>query len=92
MTAHKRLVAQLQALVKDLPELVHVLMRRERHVGEIDGDNALVKAAVVLGLTRLPVAGIRHVVIAVARAIGSQEAAAAHAGVAVAVALGLAQR
>ena len=83
-------VAQLQALVEDLPELVHVAVGGERHVDEVDGHDALVEAAVVLGLARLVVAGVGHVVKAVARAVRREEGAAAHAGVAVAVALGLA--
>ena len=83
-------VAQLKALVKDLPELIHVAARGQRHVGQVDRHNALVEPAVILGLARLVVLGAGHVVPAVARTVGRQEAAAAHAGVHVAVTLGLA--
>ena len=83
-------VAQLEALLEDLPELVHVAAGGQRHVGQVDGDDALVEAAVVLGLARVIVLGLGDIVKAVARAVGRQEAAAAHAGVAVAVASRLA--
>ncbi len=68
-------VAQLQPLVKELPEFLDVPAGAQGHVGEIDGDHALVEPPVVLGFPGLRV----HV--------GRQEAAAAHAGVAVALAV-----
>ena len=68
-------VAQIQTLVKDLPELFKVAAGAQGNVHQIDGDHALIEAAIVLGLAGLGV----H--------IGSQEAAAAHAGVAVALAV-----
>jgi hypothetical protein len=67
-------VAQLEPLVEDLPELVEIAAGGQRHVHQVDRDDALVEAAVVLGL-------------AVFVHIRRQEAAAAHAGVAVAVAV-----
>jgi hypothetical protein len=74
--AHERAVAELEALVEYLPELVHVAAGGQGHVHQVEGDDALIEAAVVLGLAvRL---GID---------IGRQEGAAAHAGVAVAVAV-----
>ena len=68
-------VAQGQTLVEDFPELLKVALGGECHIHQIDGDNALIESAVVLGLAGLGV----H--------IGGQEAAAAHAGVAVAFAV-----
>ena len=68
-------VAESQALVKDLPELLEVAAGGKGYIHQIDGDNTLVEAAVVFGLAGLGV----H--------IGGQEAAAAHAGVAVALAV-----
>ena len=68
-------VAQIQTLVKDLPELFKVAAGAQGNVHQIDGDHALIEAAVVLGLAGLGVY------------IGGQEAAAAHAGVAVALAI-----
>ena len=53
MTAQQGAMAQLKTLVEDLPELVHVLMRAQRNIGQVDGHNALVKATVVLGLVRV---------------------------------------
>ena len=90
VTAAQGAVAELEALVEDLPELVHVAIGGEGNVRQVDGHDALVEAAVVLGLARLVVLGLGHVVIAVARAVRREERAAAHAGVHVAVALGLA--
>ena len=68
-------VAQSQTLVEDLPELLKVALGGECHIHQIDGDNALIEPTVVFGLAGLGV----H--------IGGQEAAAAHAGVAVAFAV-----
>ena len=92
MTAQQSTVAQLKALVEDLPELVHVLMRAQRDIGQVDGHNTLVKAAIVLRFGRVIVQRVGDIVKAVARAVGRQEAAATHAGVAIAVAGGLALR
>ena len=74
VAAHQGLVAQLEALVKNLPELIKIAAAGQGHVHQIDGDNTLVKAAIVLRL-------------AVLVDIGGQEAAAAHAGEAVALAV-----
>ena len=68
-------VAQRQTLVKDLPELFKVAAGAQGNVHQIDGDHTLIETAVVFGLAGLGV----H--------IGGQEAAAAHAGVAVALAV-----
>ena len=67
-------------------------MRAQRDIRQVDGHDALVKATIVLGLVRVVVQRVGNVVKAVARAVGRQEAAAAHAGIAVAVAGGLALR
>lgn len=90
VAAHEGFMAQVQALVEDLPELVEVAAGGQSHVHQVDGDHALVEAAVILGLAGLIVLGVGHVVPAVAGAVGGEEAAAAHAGVHVAVAFGLA--
>ena len=92
MTAQQGAVAQLKALVEDLPELVHVLVRAQGDIGQVDGHNALVKATVVLGLVWVIVQRVGHVVKSVTGAVGRQEAATTHAGIAVAVARGLALR
>ncbi|CAN4027241.1 hypothetical protein NOIMNB_NOIMNB_17880, partial [Dysosmobacter welbionis] len=56
--AHQGTVAQLQAFVKDLPELVQVAAGGQGHIGQIDGHHALIEAAVVLVLARLIIAGV----------------------------------
>ena len=90
MAAHESLTAQLETLVENLPELRLVAMGRKRHIRQADGDNALVEAPIVFRLARFVVARVRHVVVAVAGTVGREEAAAPHARVAIAVALGLA--
>ena len=50
VTAHQRLVAQLQTLVKDLPELVDIAAGGKCNVRQVDCDNALIEAAVILRL------------------------------------------
>ncbi len=83
-------MAKLEAFVEDLPELIHVAVRGQSDVGQVDGYHALVEATVVLRLARLVVAGVGHVVIAVAGTVGGKERTATHAGVHIAVALGFA--
>ncbi len=92
MTAQQGTVAQLKALIEDLPELVHVLMRAQCDIRQVDGHDALVKATIVLGLVRIIVQRVGHVVKSVTGTVRRQEAAAAHAGIAVAVARGLTLR
>ena len=75
VAAEQCAVAQLEALLKNFPELFAVCAGAEGNVNKVDGDNALIEAAVVLGLSGLGV----H--------IGGEEAAAAHAGVAVTLAV-----
>ena len=62
MTAQQGAVAQLKALVEDLPELVHILVRAQRDIGQVDGHDALVKATIVLGLVRVVVQRVGNVV------------------------------
>ena len=76
MAAHQGLVAQLQTLVKQLPELIKIAAAGQSHIHQVDGDNALIEAAVILGLTVLV-------------DVWRQEAAATHAGEAVALAVGI---
>ena len=85
MAAAEGAVAELAALVEEAPELLHVAVRGKRDVDEVDRDDALVEAAVVLRLAGLVVLGARDVAVAVARAVRREERAAAHARVRVAV-------
>ena len=74
VTALKRAVAKLHAFVEDFPELIYVFVRGQTDIDEVDGDHALIESAVVLGL-------------AVFVDVGGEERAAAHAGVAVTLAV-----
>ena len=88
VTAAQRAVAQLQPLVKDLPELVDVAAGGQSHVRQVDGDHALIEAAIVLVLAGLIVSGVGNIAHSgVGEAVGGQEGAAAHAGVYVALQL-----
>ena len=88
MTAAQRAVAELKALFKDRPELFNVAAGGECHVGQVDRDDALIEAAVILVLAGNIVAGIRDVADArVGEAVRRQEAAAAHAGIHIALEL-----
>ncbi len=71
----KGTMAEGQPLVEDLPELLKVATGGQGHIHQVDGDDALIEAAVILGLAGLRV----H--------IRGQEAAAAHAGIAMALAI-----
>ena len=92
VTAHQCAVAQVQPLVENFPELVHFLAGGQRHIDKVQRHDALVEAAVILRLARLIVPGVGHIVPAVAGGIRRQKAAAAHAGVDIAVARRLALR
>ena len=82
VTAAQRAVAELKTLFKDRPELVDVAAGGERHVGKVDGDDALIEAAVVLVLAGDVIARVRDIADArVGETVGRQEAAAAHARV-----------
>ena len=74
VAAHECTVAKVEALIKDLPELVTVSTGGKSQIHKVQCDNALIKATIVLGLIVLI-------------DIGGQEAAAAHAGIAVALAV-----
>ena len=81
-------VAELQPLVKDPPELPQVPAGGKCHIRQVDGDDALVEAAVVFVLPGLIIPGVRNVADArVREAVRGQEGAAAHAGVDVALEL-----
>ena len=67
-------MAQFQTFFKDFPEFVDIAARRECHIHQIDGDNTLIEPSVVFWFS-------------VFIDIRSQEAAATHAGVAIAVAV-----
>ena len=68
-------VAEFQTVFQDFPEAVHVAVGGAGHVHQVDGDYALVETAVVFMLA----------VGSKAFGVGGEEAAAAHAGVYVAV-------
>ena len=75
MAAAEGAVAELEAVFQDLPEAVHVTAGGAGDVDEIDGDDTLIEAAVVLVL----------VILAKAFGIRGEEAAAAHAWVDIAI-------
>ena len=83
VTAAQGAMAQLEALLEDVPELLLVAAAGQRDIDQVDGHDALVEATVELGLRRIVVAGIGHVVIAIARTVRREEAATTHARVAV---------
>ena len=86
VAAAQRPVAQLQPLVEDLPELLHVAAGGQGHVRQVDGDHALIEPAVVLVLAGLIVPGVGDVADpGVGEAVGGQEGAAAHTGIHVAL-------
>ena len=88
MTAQQSTVAQLQAFIKDLPEFLNIPPGGQSHIRQVDGDNALIEAAIVLVLAGLVVAGVGNVADAgVCEAIRRQEAAAAHAHINIALEL-----
>ena len=92
VTAAERLVAKLAALVENAPEPVDIAVGRESDVDEVDRDDALIEASVELRLSGLVVKGVRDVPVTAFGAVGRKERAAAHAGVAVALADALAGR
>ena len=85
-------VAQFQALIKNFPEFIRLTAGGQGHIRQVDGNNTLIEAAIVLRLARHIVLGVGHVVPASAGTVGGQKAAAAHAGKYIAVALGLTLR
>ena len=88
MPAAQGTVAQLQPLVKDLPEPVQIAAGGEGYVRQVDGDHALIEAAVVLVLARLVVSGVGDIADpGVGKPVRRKEGAAAHAGVYIALEL-----
>ena len=88
MAAAQRTVTQLEPVFKNIPEFFDVAAGGQRDIGQIDGHDALIEAAVILVLARLVVAGVGDVAHArVGEAVGREEAAAAHAGIHVALEL-----
>lgn len=75
MAAAEGAMAELEAVFQDLPEAVHVTAGGAGDVDEIDGDDALIEAAVVLVLA----------ILAKTFGIRCEEAAAAHAWVDIAI-------
>ena len=71
MTAAQRAVAELQALLKNLPEAVHITFRRAGYIHQVDGDNTLIETSVELVASVCVSLGILH----------SQERTAAHTGI-----------
>ena len=75
VAAAESAVAKLEAVFQDLPEAVHVAAGGAGDVDEIDGDDTLIEAAVVLVL----------MILAKAFGIRGEEAAAAHARIDIAI-------
>ena len=67
VAAHEGLIAQVQALLQQGPELVHVPPGQDADLGQVQGDHALVEAALEL-------------IVAILILPGGQEGAAAHGG------------
>ena len=65
MSAHQSPMTKFQTFVKDLPELIYILMRRTSYIYKIYGYNALIKSSVIFRL-------------AIFIKIWSQEASATH--------------
>ena len=92
MTDAECTVAELQALIEDTPEGLHVAMCRAGDIHEVDRDDALVETAIILMLALREIAGIRLIII-VAEAlrlllvIRCQEGTTAHARVNIALIL-----
>ncbi len=62
MAAAERSVAEFEAVFQDFPEFIDIAARGACHIDEVDGDDALIEAAVVLAfrfLLRLLVSGVR---------------------------------
>ena len=86
VTAQQCLMAQLHTLPEDFPELVHVPSGGQGDIGQIDGDNTLIEAAVILVLAGLIVAGIGDIAhTGIGKPVRGQEAAAAHADIDIAL-------
>ena len=66
MTATQCTVAKLQALVKNLPELIHVTICRKRNIRQVNGYDTLVKAAVILWFAGLIILSTSNVAISIA--------------------------
>ena len=71
MTAAERTVAQLQSLIEDLPEAVHISLRRTSHIDQVNRDNTLVETSIEFMLAVRQLLGIFY----------RQERTAAHARV-----------
>ena len=81
-------MTQLQPLLEDLPELLGVSAGGQGHVRQIDGDHALVEAAIVLVLAGLVISGVGNVADpGIGKTVRGQEGAAPHTGVHVALEL-----
>ena len=74
MAAHKSSVAKVKSLIKNLPELIHVPARGAGNIHKVYGYDTLVESSVVLRLALIVY-------------IWGKEAAAAHTGIAVSLAV-----
>lgn len=63
-------VAQFQALIKNFPEFIRLTAGGQGHIRQVDGNNALIEAAIVLRLAWHIVLGVGHVVPASAGTVG----------------------
>ena len=84
MTALQCTMAQIQALIKDTPESIFVLICGKRNVNEIDCDNTLIETTIVFRLTVI-IFGVCNVIPAITGTVRGQEASATHAGIHIAV-------
>ena len=46
MTAAERTMAQFQSLIENLPETVHISLRRTSHIDQVNRDNTLVETSI----------------------------------------------
>ncbi len=88
MTDHQCSVAQIQTLIKNLPECVHILAGRAGYINQIDGHNTLIETAIILMLGRMIIAGICDIAnTCICKAVRCQEGTASHARVNIALEL-----
>ena len=74
MTSLQCTMTKIKTFIKDFPECVHISTRATCYIYQIDGDNTLIKAAIVF-LTLDPVPCIRHIF---SSSVRSEEASTPH--------------
>ena len=79
-------MTKLQPLVENIPELVLIAARGQRHIGQIQSDHALIEPPVVFVLAGNVVLRVCDVAdTGIGEAVGRQEGTTAHAGIHVAL-------